>query len=237
MDKRARELLLETEEDLLAAQQKFIRSKEASSAQLKVKRAPAQRAGLSSPSEEESSGVKSARVSWAPELSEAIEPSAVGVGANVTQGLTQEDVTGDGLGGRGRLEETTAQKPIKILASLPISSSEHTLISAAEGAPGQLHPRVGPGTDLSADDEDSDDETGQEGDDGRNDDGRPPYQPLPIMGGIKEKGYSGGLQTGPATLPAPRVTPFPKARHRSDGPVSYDFETIRLFGQIVHPQL
>jgi hypothetical protein len=223
MDKRARELLLETEEELLAAQQRFIRSKEASSAQLKVKRAPVQKAGLSSPSEEESSGVKGARVSWAPELSVAIEPPAVEAGAKVTQGLKQDDVTDDGLGGIGRLEESTAQKPIKILASLPISSSEPT---AAEGAAGQLHPRVGPGTDLSVDDEDSDDETGQEDDDGRNADGRPPYQPLPIMGGIKEKGYSGGLPTGPATLPAPRVTPFPEARHRSDGPVSDDSVTI-----------
>lgn len=49
-----------------------------------------------------------------------------------------------------------------------------------------------------------------------------PYQPLNILGGIREKGFSG--DTGKherVSLPQPTVRPFPVARHRSEGPVSF----------------
>ncbi len=50
--------------------------------------------------------------------------------------------------------------------------------------------------------------------------GQERYEPLPVMGGIKEKGFSSGsVSSGPASLPNPSVTAFPVARHRSQGPV------------------
>lgn len=51
-----------------------------------------------------------------------------------------------------------------------------------------------------------------------------PYQPLKILGGIREKGFDGdgGFFAKRATKPVqPRVKPFPIARHRSEGPVSF----------------
>lgn len=48
-----------------------------------------------------------------------------------------------------------------------------------------------------------------------------PYQPLKILGGIREKGFDGdgGFFAKRATKPVqPRVKPFPIARHRSEGP-------------------
>jgi len=54
---------------------------------------------------------------------------------------------------------------------------------------------------------------------------KPPYQPLKILGGIREKGFDGdggsGAKHGRASLPQPSVRPFPVARHRSEGPVSF----------------
>lgn len=52
-----------------------------------------------------------------------------------------------------------------------------------------------------------------------------PYQPLKILGGIREKGFdadslSSGGKHGRISLPQPSVRPFPVARHRSEGPVS-----------------
>ncbi len=50
--------------------------------------------------------------------------------------------------------------------------------------------------------------------------GQERYEPLPVMGGIKEKGFSSGsVSSGPVSLPNPSVTAFPVARHRSQGPV------------------
>jgi len=50
--------------------------------------------------------------------------------------------------------------------------------------------------------------------------GQERYEPLPVMGGIKEKGFSSGsVSSAPVSLPNPSVTAFPVARHRSQGPV------------------
>ncbi len=50
--------------------------------------------------------------------------------------------------------------------------------------------------------------------------GQERYEPLPVMGGIKEKGFStASVSSAPVSLPNPSVTAFPVARHRSQGPV------------------
>lgn len=49
----------------------------------------------------------------------------------------------------------------------------------------------------------------------------PVIQGLKIVGSIKEKGFSAEADQGKwrgVSVPEPRVTPFPKARHRSEGP-------------------
>lgn len=48
-------------------------------------------------------------------------------------------------------------------------------------------------------------------------------EPLNLVGGIVEKGFSGGTTKGNVVIvpPMPAVVPFPVARHRSDGPVSF----------------
>jgi hypothetical protein len=49
-----------------------------------------------------------------------------------------------------------------------------------------------------------------------------PYQPLSILGGIREKGFGAYAgKPGRVSLPQPTVRPFPVARHRSEGPVSF----------------
>lgn len=56
-----------------------------------------------------------------------------------------------------------------------------------------------------------------------------PYQPLKVLGGIREKGFDGDAgKRGRVSLPQPSVRPFPVARHRSEGPVSStcDFRTL-----------
>jgi len=62
-------------------------------------------------------------------------------------------------------------------------------------------------------------------DEGAKEEVKPPYQPLKVLGGIREKGFDGdggsGGKPGRVSLPQPSVRPFPVARHRSEGPVSF----------------
>ena len=60
-----------------------------------------------------------------------------------------------------------------------------------------------------------------------------PYQPLSILGGIREKGFSGDSgKHERVPLPQPSVRPFPVARHRSEGPVRL-WMMICLIGLVV----
>lgn len=52
---------------------------------------------------------------------------------------------------------------------------------------------------------------------------------LTLVGSVKEKGFSADpLLRHRISLPQPRVTPFPVARHRSDGPVRLSLEVVIL---------
>lgn len=56
-----------------------------------------------------------------------------------------------------------------------------------------------------------------------------------LVGGIVEKGFSGGATKGDAVTapPMPAVVPFPVARHRSDGPVSFSCFFVVLIPWLV----
>ena len=184
-----RELALTTEEDLLAAQHRFASGNEAPSAQLRAKRA--EKADQS----RKASGKQ--KVSWDPELREGSG------GAPISKGSEHSAEHGETSSETGN---ESFLRPRQAVSSL----------SGGSNLAEQAHPRIGPGTDLAAedDDDDSDDESGG-GQEGLN---LPPYQPLLTVGFIKEKGFSGEKLTA-VTLPSARVTSFPEARHRSDGPV------------------
>ena len=54
--------------------------------------------------------------------------------------------------------------------------------------------------------------------------GQSGYVPLPLLGQIREKGFSSESEARRQSFvsaPQPSVTPFPIARHRSEGPVSF----------------
>lgn len=216
---------MDSEEALLAAQQKFARSAEASSVQLKVKRSAPDKSldGPAAATKKAPASVRS-RVSWSAEVVD-------NGGATATEAGVKAVSTSGSRADAGSIAEdagiSAAARPIKEFASRPTGQSVHKESGAVGAAHDELRPRVGAGADLTIDDDAYDGESLEGGDEGGADsmtqsDERPPYEPLPTVGAIKEKGYgrAGSKDAGfVAQLPAPRATPFPEARHRSEGPV------------------
>ncbi|GAQ88619.1 hypothetical protein KFL_004450060 [Klebsormidium nitens] len=225
MDARPQAQPMDSEEALLAAQQSFVRSMEASSVQLKVKR-PVPNQPLkdsAAASEKALSGARTPRVSWSPEVVDNGGPTATEGGATAIGTIASRGAAGTIAGGAG---VGAATRPIKAFSARPTGPSFRKESGAAGDAPDEPRARVGAGADLTAGDDVSDDESLERGDGGGADPmsesvDRPPYEPLPTVGAIKEKGYGGaGAKDAGfvAQVPAPQATPFPEARHRSEGP-------------------